>query len=95
MVAEKVAPFWRHRRYRGEMPTIQIKNVPAEAHAVLTRRAETAGQSLQQYLWAMLVEVASHPTAAEILDRIQREGTGSTFTIQDALDAIEEAREGR
>ena len=32
------------------MPSVQIKDVPAEVHAELRRRAGAAGQSLQEYL---------------------------------------------
>ncbi|WP_415170118.1 FitA-like ribbon-helix-helix domain-containing protein [Nocardioides sp.] len=34
------------------MPTIQIKHVPEATHAVLRRRADAAGQSLQEYMTA-------------------------------------------
>ena len=95
MSVETMAPFWRHRRYRGEMATIQIKHVPEETHAVLKRRAAEAHQSLQEYLLTRLVEEAARPTNAEIFDEIEREGAGGTFTVQDTLDALEEAREGR
>jgi len=95
MSLETVAPFWRHRRYRGDMVSIQIKHVPEETHAVLTRRAAEAHQSLQEYLLAKLIADAAHPTNAEIFDRIEREGTGATFTIQDTLDALDAEREGR
>src|SRR5438309_995254 len=37
-------------RQNGAMPSVQIKDVPAEVHATLRRRAATAGQSLQEYL---------------------------------------------
>lgn len=95
MTLETVAPFWRHRRYRGPMVSIQIKHVPEETHAVLTRRAAEAHQSLQEYLLAKLVEDAATPTNAEIFDRIEREGAGGSFTLQDTLDALEAEREGR
>jgi hypothetical protein len=92
---DTVAPFWRHRRYRGEMATIQIKHVPEETHAVLTRRAAAAGQSLQQYLLAKLIEDAAVQTNDEIFDEIEREGTGASFSFQDTIDALEAEREGR
>ena len=97
MSLETVAPFWRHRRYRGEMATIQIKHVPAETHAVLTRRAAAAHQSLQEYLLAKLVEEAAHPTNAELFDEIdaefEREGGGLTLTPQEIAELIREDRE--
>ncbi len=38
------------------MPSIQIKNVPADVHRVLRRRAADEGMSLQEYLLAKLTE---------------------------------------
>lgn len=51
------------------MPSIQVKDVPAEVHATLRRRAAIAGQSLQEYLLSRLVEDAQTPTIDELLDR--------------------------
>lgn len=54
------------------MATIQIKNVSEQTHAELRRRADAAGQSLQQYLLKMLDEQARRPTMAEVMDRVER-----------------------
>lgn len=51
------------------MPSVQVKDVPDDVHAVLRQRATTAGQSLQEYLWALLADVARTPTVDEVLDR--------------------------
>jgi hypothetical protein len=51
------------------MPSVQIKNVPADVHGVLRRRAAAAGQSLQEYLLARLVEEAREEPLEEVLDR--------------------------
>jgi hypothetical protein len=59
------------------MPSIQIKDVPEEAHAVLRRRAAAAHQSLQEYLRSRLVAEASAPTLEEILDRAGGRAGGS------------------
>ncbi len=57
------------------MPSVQIKDVPDDVHAVLRQRAAAAGQSLQEYLWALLADLAHTPTVDEILDRAAgREG---------------------
>ncbi|TPW09530.1 MAG: hypothetical protein FD127_4116, partial [Acidimicrobiaceae bacterium] len=32
------------------MPNVQVRDVPVEVHEALVRRAELAGQSLQQFL---------------------------------------------
>lgn len=50
------------------MATIQIKNVPDETHAVLRQRAARAGQSLQEYMLAHLIDQASYPTNDELMD---------------------------
>lgn len=51
------------------MPSIQVKDVPDEVHATLRRRAAAAGQSLQEYLLAQLVDTAERSTLEEVLDR--------------------------
>ena len=51
------------------MPSVQIKDVPDETHAVLRQRAAAAHQSLQEYLRSRLIEEASRPTLDEVLDR--------------------------
>lgn len=51
------------------MPSIQVKDVPADVHATLRRRAAAAGQSLQEYLLGRLTAEASSPTLDEVLDR--------------------------
>ena len=79
------------------MVSIQIKHVPEETHAVLTRRAAAAHQSLQEYLLARLIGTAASPTNAEIFDEIdaefEREGGGLTLTPQEIADLIREDRE--
>lgn len=57
---------WRHN---GAMPSVQIKDVPDDIHAVLRQRAAAAHQSLQEYLRSRLIAEASRPTLEEILDR--------------------------
>jgi antitoxin FitA len=69
------------------MPNVQVRDVPEEVHAVLVRRAEKAGQSLQQYLAAHLMALAATPTLDEVLDRIQRRPKGR-LSSADALNAL-------
>jgi hypothetical protein len=74
------------------MPLLQIRDVPAEVRDVLKRRAKAEGLSLNAYLVRMLETEASHPTMAEVLDRIaQRDRVAGVS----AVDAIHEAREER
>jgi len=59
------------------VPSVQIKNVPADVHAVLRRRAAAAGQSLQEYLLARLTEEARQESLDEVLDRAGGRAGGS------------------
>lgn len=59
------------------MPSIQIKDVPVETHAVLRRRAAAARQSLQEYLRSRLIAEAEAPTLEEVLDRAGGRSGGS------------------
>jgi hypothetical protein len=59
------------------MPNVQIREVPDDVHQALVRKAELAGQSLQQYLSAQLVVIASTPTVDEMIDLIERRKKGS------------------
>ena len=43
------------------MPSVQVRNVPEHVHAALVRRAECAGQSLQQYLTASVTVLGALP----------------------------------
>jgi hypothetical protein len=60
------------------MPSVQIKDVPADVHAVLRARAAAGGQSLQEYLLGRLVADARRPTLDELLDRAGGRAGGST-----------------
>jgi len=59
------------------MPSVQIKDVPDETHAVLRQRAAAAHQSLQEYLRSRLIAEASRPTLDEVLDRAAGRSGGS------------------
>ncbi|HEV2069488.1 MAG TPA: hypothetical protein VGR26_06820 [Acidimicrobiales bacterium] len=69
------------------MPHVQIRDVPDDVHAALVRRAERAGQSLQQYLAARLAEIASAPTLEEVLDRIEVRPKGR-LSRGDVIDTV-------
>lgn len=76
------------------MPSIQIKDVPDETHAILRRRAAAARQSLQEYLRGRLIEEASRPTVDEILERAGGRAGGS-LSFGDAVAALHEDRDRR
>ncbi len=76
------------------MPSIQIKDVPDDVHAVLRRRAASAGQSLQEYLLARLREDTQTPTVAEVLERIEYR-TGGKLGFRAAARAVRSDRDAR
>lgn len=76
------------------MPSIQVKDVPSDVHAVLRRRAAAAGQSLQEFLRAQLIEQARQPTLEEMLDRISQR-TGGRLSPEFAVAVLREERDAR
>lgn len=73
------------------MPSVQIKDVPPETHAVLVQRAAAARQSLQEYLRTKLIEDAAAPTMTEALARIGDKVRG-TVTFEQAVEAVRSDR---
>jgi antitoxin FitA len=82
------------RMYYACMPNVQVRDVPDEVHEALVRRAEQAGQSLQQFLASQLAAIAATPTMEEILDRIERRPKGE-LSAKAAIDALDEERARR
>ncbi|HLI40416.1 MAG TPA: hypothetical protein VKV35_02065 [Streptosporangiaceae bacterium] len=76
------------------MPSVQIKNVPEQTHAVLRQRAAAAHQSLQEYLRTRLIEEASEPTLEEVLDRAGGRSGGSV-PLRTAVDSLRADRDRR
>lgn len=76
------------------MPNVLIRDLPPEVHASLQRRAEQAGQSLQQYLTGELSRLAQSPTMAEVIARIATR-SGGQVGLQVAVDDLSEARARR
>ena len=76
------------------MPNVLVRDLPEEVHAQLQRRAESHGQSLQQYLVAELRRLAERPTIEEVLDRVERRHSGRIGLAQAAAD-LTEGRQSR
>lgn len=76
------------------MPSIQVKDVPAEVHATLRRRASAAGMSLQEYLLAHLEDEASRPTLDEVLERAGGRA-GGHVPLDSAVRTVRADRDGR
>jgi len=71
-----------------------VKDVPAGVHATLRRRAAAAGQSLQEYLLARLVEDAQTPTLDELLERAGGRAGGRAY-LKAAVKAVRAERDAR
>jgi plasmid stability protein len=76
------------------MPNILIRDVPAEVHCELVRRAERQGRSLQQYLTSLLTREASTRTLDDVLDSVARL-QGGKVSLAEALAARDESRAER
>jgi plasmid stability protein len=80
------------------MVNIQVRDVPDDVQAELVRRAKAAGQSLQQYLRALLIAAAGRPDPneywAQLGERLRRSG-GANFTGEELAEVIRAMREGR
>lgn len=77
-----------------DMPNVQIREVPEEVHNELVRRAELAGQSLQQYLSAQLASMVATPTIDDMIARIEHRSKGR-LSRADAVAAIADERARR
>jgi plasmid stability protein len=51
--------------------TIQIRNVPDEAHRMLKARAAREGQSLSEFALAELLRSLERPSRREFLERLE------------------------
>jgi len=76
------------------MPNVLVRDLPDEVHANLLRRAEAAGQSLQQYLSTELTRLASMPTMTDVLTRISRR-RGGRVGLDRAVADLDEERNPR
>jgi plasmid stability protein len=76
------------------MPSVLVRDLPDEVHAGLQRRAEAAGQSLQQYLATELTRLATAPTMSDVLARISRR-RGGRVGLDAAVSDLDDERRGR
>ncbi len=83
------------RSYPVNMPSIQIRNVPEDTHRALKSRAAAEGRSLQDFLRRVLEDEAGVQHNRELFDRIEREASGGSVSMEDILHAIDEGRAGR
>jgi plasmid stability protein len=76
------------------MPNVLVRDLPDDVHTSLQRRAESAGQSLQQYLATELTRLASTPTMDDVLARISRRH-GGRVGLERAVADLDEERDDR
>ena len=83
------------QRYSSAMATIQIRNVPDNVHRRYQSRAALAGQSLQEYLLAELIESVKYATPAELISEVEREMglDPDGFATGSSADIIRDDRE--
>jgi plasmid stability protein len=75
------------------MPNVLVRDVPDDVHMSLQRRADAAGQSLQQYLAGELARLALTPTMDEVLARVARRRGGSVG-FDTAVNDLDRERSG-
>lgn len=77
-----------------DVPSIQVKDVPDDVHAVLRARAAAAGKSLQEYLLGRLVDEGRRPTVEEVLAHASNRA-GGKFSAKEAVAAVHAGRRSR
>lgn len=75
------------------MSAIQIKDVPADVHEVLRKRARAAGKSLQEYLRSTLIAQARQPTLQEIFDEVEHDPVRSSAPLEATTALVRQARD--
>jgi plasmid stability protein len=80
--------------HNASMPSITIRDVPADVRDKLAARAAAEGRSMQQYLVKELTRLVERPTNREIFERAQRRArrAGLNVTTEDILDALDADR---
>jgi plasmid stability protein len=75
--------------------SITIRDVPNDVRDELAARAARTGRSLQQYLRAELIQLASRPSVEDLLARAQAriDATGSSLSAENILAYREADRE--
>jgi antitoxin FitA len=72
---------------------VQIRDVDAKVHKVLTKRADAQGLSLSEYLRKELAQLAERPTQADVFQRLR--ALRPAKPGPSAADLIREDRDSR
>lgn len=78
------------RLHNVSMVNVLVRDLPDDVHEQLQRRAERAGQSLQQYLTTELKRLVRRPTVEEVLERIEQRSGGRVGLEQASIDLADE-----
>lgn len=76
------------------MSAIQVKNVPADLHEALRRRAAREGMNLQDYLLRLIRRDLALPSQAEWLDELRAQPS-AVADLSDAAEVLRSARRDR
>ena len=70
------------------MASITIRDVPDDVHAELAARAARSGRSLQEYLRAEIVRLASRPDPEEWVERVRErvQKSGNRLSAEKILE---------
>lgn len=73
------------------MANVQVRGVPEDVHRRLKSQAALAGQSLNEFLLARMVDIARVPTVPELAERIRRrepyEGPSTASLLREDRDS--------
>ena len=74
--------------------SITIRDVPDGTHDELAARAARSGRSLQEYLRRQLIEMASKPDLASVIERIERRqpAGGPSLPVSSILSYLDQDR---
>lgn len=76
------------------MTSITVRDVPDETRDELAARAARSGRSLQEYLRASLIDLASRPDVDVLLERVRwhKSMTGSMLSADEIIASKDEDR---
>jgi len=74
---------------------LTLRGIPARVRATLAARAKARHQSLNAYLIDVLTREADTPTMSEVLADVEAIRRPTGLTGNDAVAAVQEARESR
>lgn len=87
--AQALKLYQQQHCYNSSMVAITVRDIPDDVRDELAARAARAGQSLQEYLRAVLVHTAAKPTPEDVIARARArvQTTGSRLDAATILAA--------